>query len=58
MPQIFLWWAKELSNVVSILLKTNEEEYPTSMASFVHQAHVRRDVVVELIEDAQARGHR
>lgn len=47
-----------LSNVASILLRASEEDYPTTMASFVHQAHVRRDVVVELIEGAQGRCHR
>ena len=36
---------EQLSNLVSVLLKTNEEEDPKSMASFVHQARVRRDVV-------------
>ena len=41
-----------------IPLKTNEEEDPKRMASCVHQAHVRRDVVVGLIEGAQSRGHR
>ena len=47
-----------LSNMVSVLLKTSEEDDPQSMASFIHQAHVRRDVVVELIAGARARGHR
>ena len=44
-----------LSNMVSALLKTNEEDNPKSMASFIHQAHARRDVVIELIAGARAR---
>ena len=52
------WTGEELSNFVSILLKTSEEDNPKSMASFIHQARVRRDVVVKLIEGAKARGHR
>ena len=47
-----------LSDMVSVLLKTSEEDDPKSMASFIHQAHVRRDVVVELIAGARALGHR
>ena len=43
-----------LSDMVSVLLKTSEEDDPKSMASFIHQAHVRRDVVVELIAGARA----
>ena len=56
---MFLFYpiAKPISAILDTLLE-HEEEDPASMASFVHQAHVRRDVVVELIEDAQARGHR
>jgi len=52
------WTGSQLSNFVSVLLKTSEEDNPKSMASFIHQAHVRRDVVIKLIEDAKARGHR
>ena len=48
----------ELADVVSILLKTNEEDNPKAMASFIHQAYVRRHVVVKLIVDAKQRGHR
>ena len=48
----------ELADVVQILLKTNEEDSPESMATFIHQALVRRSVVVKLIEDAKKRGHR
>lgn len=49
---------EELWSCVSIFLKTNEEQDPKHMASFVHQAHARRDVIVGLIEGAQSRGHR
>ena len=36
---------------------TNEHD-PLSMAQFVHQALVRRDVVLQLIQGAKNRGHR
>ena len=49
---------EKLANWVHVLLKTNDEEKPESMAHFIHQALVRRDVVVRLIEGAKARGHR
>ena len=52
------WTGEELSNFVSVLLKTSEEDDPKAIARFIHQARVRRDVVVKLIEDAKARGHR
>ena len=48
----------ELSDLVSVVLKTNEEASPDSMARFIHEARVRRSVVVKLITDAKARGHR
>ena len=48
----------QLADVVSILLKTSEEDNPRSMAAFIHQAFVRRHVVIELIEGAKRRGHR
>ena len=44
----------ELSDFVSILLKTSEEkEGAKDMRRFIHQAFVRRSVVVELILDAK-----
>ena len=48
----------ELANVVSISLKTagSDEDEQTS-ARFIHQATVRRKVVVDLIEEMQRRGH-
>ena len=52
------WVGEQLAEYVSIILKTNEEDDPKSMASFVHQAVVRRSVVVKLIQDAKDRGHR
>ena len=48
-----------LSSFVSVLLKTSDEgDGKESLARFIHQALVRRDVVVALIENAWARGHR
>ena len=47
----------ELADVVSVILKTSDEENPEGMANFIHQALVRRDVVVQLITDAKNRGH-
>ena len=53
------WTGAQLSDFVSILLKTSEDqESAKSMKQFVHQARVRRRVVVKLIEDAKTRGHR
>ena len=50
---------EELSDFVSILLKTSDEgDTKESLTKFIHQALVRRDVVVDLIEKAQKRGHR
>ena len=48
----------DLSDVVSVIPKTNEESSPDTMARFIHEARVRRSVVVKLITDAKARGHR
>ena len=49
---------QELSQFVSVLLKTSEEEVDaTALSRFVHQALVRRDVVVELITAMKATGH-
>ena len=48
-----------LSSFVSVLLKTSDEgDTKESLAKFIHQALVRRDVVIALIENAWARGHR
>ena len=52
------WVGEELSNLVSVLLKTSEDDDPKALAKFIHQARVRRVVVVKLIEDAKRRGHR
>ena len=52
------WVGAELADIVSVLLKTSEEDNPTSLAAFVHQAFVRRHVVIDLIENAKRRGHR
>ena len=52
------WLGKDLSDIVSVVLQTSEEDNPRAMAKFVHQAFVRRDVVVQLIEGAKNRGHR
>ena len=50
---------EELSNFVSILLNTSDEgDTKESLSKFIHQALVRRDVVVGLIEKAKRRGHR
>ena len=43
---------------ISILIKTHDEHDTLSMAQFVHQACVRRDVVLQLIQGAKNRGHR
>ena len=48
-----------LSTFVSVLLKTSDEgDTKESLAKFIHQALVRRDVVISLIENAWERGHR
>ena len=52
---------EELSNFVSVILKTQDnvnEVDGQSLAGFIHQAIVRRDVVVRLIDNARRRGHR
>ena len=47
-----------LSSFVSVLLKTSDEDdTKESLAKFIHQALVRRDVVVTLIANAVERGH-
>ena len=52
------WVGEELSDFVSVLLKTSEQDNPEDLAKFIHQAVVRRHVVLELIANAKARGHR
>ena len=52
------WVGEELAERVSVLLKTRDEDDPKACAQHVHQAMVRRAVVVQLIEGAVARGHR
>ena len=44
---------------VSVLLKASDEgDTKEALSKFIHQALVRRDVVITLITDARARGHR
>jgi hypothetical protein len=48
-----------LSSYVNVWLKTSDEDdTKESLAKFIHQALVRREVVVTLIENAVERGHR
>lgn len=49
---------EELSNYVHILLKSTIQDQPEEMKHFIHQARVRRNVVVKLIKNAKRRGHR
>ena len=51
------WVGNDLGDLVSIVIKTSDDN-PRAMAKFVHQAFVRRDVVVKLIKRAKSRGHR
>ena len=49
---------EDLQKFVSIVLKTKDEELDgTNLAKLIHQARVRRRVIVRLIENAYARGH-
>jgi hypothetical protein len=48
----------ELKYVVQVLLKTSDEDKRDSLKHFIHQARVRRHVVVNRILEAKARGHR
>ena len=52
------WVGEELANKVAIMLKTKDDDDPKSVAQLIHQAQVRRRVVVQLIDGARARGHR
>ena len=50
---------EDLANVVSVLLKTaDSKDSDKDLARLVHQAVVRRDVVVQLIASMKKRGHR
>ena len=49
----------DLAKVVSVLLKTADStDSDTYLARLIHQAIVRRDVVVKLIASMKRRGHR
>ena len=52
------WVGEELADRVSVMLKTRDEDDPKACAHLVHQATVRRGVVVQLIEGAVRRRHR
>ena len=52
------WTGQQLSDRVSVLLKTFDDEHTEQMTKVIHQALVRRDVVILLIEKAKERGHR
>ena len=54
------WVGKELSERVSILLKTHDEaeDSPKAFGQNIHQATVRRRVVIDLIQGAVDRKHR
>ncbi len=54
MPKV----CRDLAHVVQVLLKTNESDDRDALSKFVHQARVRRHVVVDRILEARARGHR
>merc|ERR1712197_85386 len=47
-PPELPWVGAELADKVSILLKTNDDNDPKAAAQLIHQAHVRRRVVVLL----------
>ena len=49
---------EELVRWAQVLLKTSGDDGIDDMKGLVHQASVRADVVVALIEDLQKRGHR
>ena len=50
---------QDLKNFVSVILKSNDPiENPDSLSKFIHQAVVRRQVVIDLILGALERGHR
>ena len=47
-----------MRSVVQVLLKCNDSSKRKGLPQFIHQAHVRRDVVVRHIQDMKDRGHR
>ena len=49
---------QDLANVVQILLKSSDEETRGGLSRYIHQARVRRAVVVEAILSAKRRQHR
>ena len=57
-PPELPWVGAELADKVSILLKSNDDNDPNAAAQLIHQARVRRHVVVLLIEGMVARKHR
>ena len=48
----------DLRSVVQVLLKCNDASQKTNLPRFIHQATVRREVVVRHIRDMKERGHR
>ena len=49
----------EVAGIVSVILKSvGDDDTAESMSSFVDEVLVRRQVVIHLIEEAKARGHR
>ena len=47
-----------MKSVVQVLLKCNDSAQKKNLPKFIHQATVRRAVVVRHIEDMKNRGHR
>ena len=47
----------DLKSVVQVLLKCNDSAQKKNLPKFIHQATVRRAVVVRHIEDMKNRGH-
>ena len=50
------WTGSELAEKVAILLKTYDDENAEQMAKVIHQALVRRHVVLQLIRGAKTEG--
>ena len=48
---------RRLSEIVSVIVKSHQKEGTVDVGRILHQARVRRAMVVKLIEDAVARGH-
>ena len=49
---------EDLRSVVQVLLKCNDSAQKNNLPKFIHQATVRRDVVLRHIEEMKNRGHR